>query len=737
MTADAVQKPDECSEPERPQSDGITTLQDLLDAVSGGKKDDREVAWAKIHRPEVTTALVDCWRFRTEEISMLLNTLEGIPGNAGRVRSLRNVIKRQAAEVARAESEDALSDMLDQATGLQLVSSSLASGAPPPSVVDPAVLDSLRVPRGFELAPNGVFRLSPGVDGNLRRTRIATAPILIVGRTEDVHTGEAKRQMVWRGPSGWCNQTVDRRTIMDAGRIVGLSAIEAPINSITGGQVVSYLSDFEAENSHRFPAVRSSSRMGWLGDGSFLLPDGCYSSKSDGLPYALTPPPGFDRAALGWRAGGEWATWVTGIELVRDSPLMMVAMYASVAAPLLQLLDLSGFIVDYSGETSGGKTTALRLSASVWGKPSESFPTAMYSWDATKVWIERMAGFLCNLPLILDETKRAKHPNIVRDIIYDFCQGQGRGRGAVEGARHTVSWRSIMLSSGESAAVSFSQDAGTRARVLSLKGRPLGDDPQIGGPKSEQLQAILANHYGHLGRRMILYLVGNREHHDAIRAVYHDTRDRYANLIGSAVGRRHAAHLAVLEVAAAIVHQLGVPEPTCEPFAYLLDMIEQAAYEADRPLTALQEVASWCVTNKTGFWGRHELSHGGTPRVPNGGWLGAWSPEDDWYYIAITIPALRQVLHEAGYRYDEIKDRWAERGWLVRSTNARGRSKPVRIAGSLARCYCLDRAAVEIAIAAGEVEQRAVSHERVESAIVDGNDPALDETAAVPAPAGE
>jgi uncharacterized protein (DUF927 family) len=249
--------------------------------------------------------------------------------------------------------------------------------------------------------------------------------------------------------------------------------------------------------------------MGWLSDGSFILPDVHYTPDQEPTNFALTPPPGLEQLAKGWNSAGTWNDWIEAIRMIQPYPYMMIAIYASAAAPLLTVLRLPGFVVDFSGETSGGKTTALRLSASVWGKPADSYPTAMYSWDATKVWIERTTGYLHNLPLILDETKRVRHPRMIRDVIYDFCQGQGRGRGSVDGTRSMSSWRSILISSGEGAATSFSQDAGTRARVLSLKGKPLGSDPEQGGKISEDVQMMLADNYGHLGRKVAHYLVSN------------------------------------------------------------------------------------------------------------------------------------------------------------------------------------------------------------------------------------
>ena len=673
-------------------------LQRAIDAAKKKDPDEKTDAWADIHKPESMSALADGWRFNTDTVSGLLSVLESIPGQVSRARSLRKAVQRLAEQQARRDAESVTP--VDN-TPSRSLADVLDGGAPPPSVVPHSTLQDLQVPRGYSISPAGVSKMGINLDGTVDNVRIASAPIFIVGRTEDVHSGEAKRQVVWRGPSGWCSRTLDRRTIMDTGRIVQLSSIEAPINSTIAAQIVTYLADFEAENQHRFPSIKSANRMGWLPNGGFLLSDGYYATsdaEKEKADYALTAPTGFERLSGGWQPKGEHATWLTGVELVTDSPLMMIALYASAAAPLLKILRISGFVVDFSGETSGGKTTALKFAASVWGRPAESYPTAMYSWDSTKVWIERTCGFLNNLPVILDETKRAKSPSIVRDVIYDFCQGQGRGRGSVDGTRATDSWQSVMISSGEGSATSFSEDAGTRARVISLKGKPLGNNPRHGGQTSEELQAILAENYGHLGRAIVRYLVGNHKHHDAIRAVFNDARNRYASMATTAVTRRMSSHIAALEVSAAIIHQLGVPQAECDPFGYLVDAAIQAGVEADRPLVALQDTLTWCATHKARFWGRNDKLSNGAALIPPAGWLGAWASEPSWEYIAISSVELRKFLASVGHHPGEVLERWDERGWLMRLENSTSRTRPVRLGGVQARCYCIRRHAANIAL---------------------------------------
>ena len=679
------------------QNPGIDILQRLLESLREGDAATQRAAWISIQDPNIMTSLAECWQSDNDTVDTLLITIGSIRGQATRARNLRSAVRNLSDSLVRRRSDDMLDELEENLAANLTLSSCFGNSGPPATIVSPDILDLLVSPRGFAIDAAGVYRLAASTEGDLVRTRIAAAPFFIAGRTSDVLTGEARLQAIWRGPAGWCSRVVSRRTLMDTSKLIGLADLEAPVSSMNLANLVSYLADFEAENRHRLSSLRSTPRMGWQPGGGFLLPESYYATADEAdEQLVLTPPAGFESMSKGWMTSGTWDGWLEAASLVSPYPHMHVAIYASVAAPLMKLLRLPGFVVDFSGETSGGKTTALRFAASVWGSPSENYPTAMYSWDATKVWIERTAGYLQNLPLLLDETKRAKHNGIVRDVIYDFCQGQGRGRGAVEGTRYTDSWQSILISTGEGAATDFSEDAGTRARVLSLKGKPLGSNPDIGGQISEETQAILADNHGHLGRRVIEYLVANQPRHNEIRAVYKEARDKYAHIATSAVARRHAAHLAALEIAAGITAQLGMASCDEDPFAFLIECQEAAGRDADRPLAAFQDMLSWCAANSARFHGRHEVTGHGVSRVPMHGWAGRWSKDQDWDEIQITTLTMREVLKNLGHHPAEILNRWADRNWIIVNPDGKSkRSRPVRIEGAIMRCYCISREAME------------------------------------------
>ena len=704
---DTYEKPDTVSE-------GLDALRMLQNQLSSSEKTNHLAAWAAIQRTETLSAMADAWVADESSVTNMLAVIEMVPGQVNRTKALRSALKRLVLERRRASLDRVIGVVQDNT--LISLGIALGAGAPPAEIIEPSQLDAFKVPRGYAVDPTGVFKLTVRDDGTSTSSRVATAPIFIAGRTQDVLNGSAKRKLVWRTPAGWTTRAFDRGVLMNGQKLIALADQDVPVTSNTSGALVEWLAEFEAENMHRFTASQAAGRMGWIKQGGvqgFLLPETFYTMKSTSEETVeMVPPNGLENVLEGWKPGGEWEEWLRAMEVMKPFTPMWVALYASAAAPLLDILGTPSFIVDFNGETSSGKTTAMRVGASVWGRPSDNAPTAMYSWDTTKVFVERICGFLCNLPVILDETKRAKDQKTVRDVIYDFANGQGRGRGNVDGIRQTSSWRTVMLTSGEAAATSFSQDGGTRARVLSITGKPMGNRTSEAGPAAEELTALLQQHHGHLGRKIIHYLVSIAEQHDQLRQIWKDTREHYASIARTPVTRRHAANLAAMHIAASIIHDsLDVPYPDEDPLGFCIEAVGKIEEEHDRPLAALIEVVSWCSANQHRFWGRHEVDNNNRPRIPHGGWAGAWDSRDDWRYIAILPTTLRDIVEPQGFHVEEIVDRWAERGWIMlserRSHNKTVRTKTIvtRVHGAPMRVYQVSRLAIESNV---EDEERGV-----------------------------
>ncbi|MEJ7341250.1 DUF927 domain-containing protein, partial [Staphylococcus epidermidis] len=85
---------------------------------------------------------------------------------------------------------------------------------------------------------------------------------------------------------------------------------------------------------------------------------------------------------------------------IKDLPMVMVMLYASLGSVLLYEFDIMPFIVELAGSTSTGKTFTLNLVASVWGTTDLTT-----TWSSTRNSIEAMAAFLNSFPMFKDDTR--------------------------------------------------------------------------------------------------------------------------------------------------------------------------------------------------------------------------------------------------------------------------------------------------------------------------------------------
>jgi len=559
--------------------------------------------------------------------------------------------------------------------------------------------EDMESPPGYNVGKEGVAHLKsyrlPSGDVAHHPELIAAAPIYITGRLLDVDTGEESLRLVWLRGGARQLLVVSRGKLMDARGIVELASVGFPVNSATAQEVVKYITAFEARNIERLPVEKVSSHLGWMGeDGEhgFLCGRELIAAEET-RPVAFKGASGGDeQVADGYRTSGTLDGWIAGISVVKDYPTALVDLYAAFVPPLLRIFRCSNFTVDTNGRTSTGKSTIMRLGASAVGDPER----IIHSWDTTRVGFERLASMNTDLPLFLDDTKQVKRPEAVGEVLYDHGNGRGRGRGNKDGLAQSATWRSVLQSTGEGAAVEYTKDAGVRGRVLTFKGMPFGSDNAR--EVVEQLNATVAQHYGHAFPLFVRYVVKHRAEWERWKSEYETLKAGFARDAKTAVAGRLAAYMAAVAYTAQLVHkafaEAGHPLEW-EYNAPLVTAWKAAAAEtgdAAVDIRALRDVYYWACQNRHNFWNAEAKGKEATYQyTPNGGWLGRWDDGDNWASITFQQLPLKQFLLLQGYRPDEVFDGWKTRGWLA--LDASGKNKLVRIGdgGAPVRCVVLRR----------------------------------------------
>lgn len=439
----------------------------------------------------------------------------------------------------------------------------------------------MRLPKGFALDREGTWEWNMGRDpfSGGSKQRVAHSPILISARFRNIETGAEALRIHWGRPDGWRALTVDRSVALDARRILELAGDGFPVFSDNARKLTKYLAEAEALNWSTLPTTHVSAHLGWQGRdgehgfvvGRALITSGGESietPRSLGLEGKVMPAScvsfrgltaGDEQIVDAYHAHGNKEEWVRAIAKLEHHPRVMVALYASFVPPLLTIIRCPNFIIDWAYRTSAGKTTLLRMAASVWGNPNENEPdAAMRSWDSTQVYIERAASILSGLPLILDETKRVKDPRVVASVLYEVATGQGRGRGNVKSTAGIRTWRTVLLSTGEAPVVSYTQDGGTRARCLEIRGAPFGKTNADTAKMVQELNLAIKANYGHAGVELVRWLTRHRSDWPRLEGEYQSLVRQYCQRAPAnsdpAVVSRLAQYAAALGLAAVYAH---------------------------------------------------------------------------------------------------------------------------------------------------------------------------------------
>ncbi len=593
-------------------------------------------------------------------------------------------------------------------------------------VPDAPVPSRAVVPAGWALSPSGVFEEKRRIDNETGEaevvlTRIAPVPIVITGRLRDVADGTESVRLEWPRDGRWIHVTVRRALIASARTLVDLADQGLPVTTNTASTLAQFLSDLEAANLDILPRAQVSATLGWQRSDSntpsFLW--GHTLLRAGMNPVTLgdldgVSPQQWDRQAIAFHGAdsgdiqvadafhteGTEDAWKAAIQHVSEYPRAMVALYGALTAPCLALLGAPNFIMDWAFTTSTGKTTALRMAASCWGNPDErEVSSVLGTWDVTRVWIERMSAVLNGLPLILDDTKRARHPKLVGQTLYDVASGRGRGRGTPRGMQRAGSWTTVLLSTGESPAVQFTQDGGTRARTITLWGGPFGRPSQETAQAVTRLDMALRQNYGHAGPLFVQWLLDHHDDWDGWQTLFRTTQSVYQERAAdNSVAVRFAGYFAAMETVAQLAHQaLDLPWNWAPILDTAWTTAVEESQEADRAAQALATVVTWAELNSSLFWGRHftdyDLAH-----VPPGGWAGKWDNADDWTVLGIAQQRITDVLTKSGWDSGEIDGlirTWRDREWLDTDNDRKRYAKRMRVGTESPRLVALRRTAID------------------------------------------
>lgn len=347
---------------------------------------------------------------------------------------------------------------------------------------------------GWVANQDGIFS-RPG-EGKI--VRVCYHPLFPVQVLTNIEDGMQRVKLVFRERGKWREILIPRSVIANKSKIVELASLGINVTSENAKDLVKFLSDIENFNTDIIGLGKSTSKLGWTPDGSFL--------PFDTSDYQFDAFDKFSTLVGAIREQGSEDAWYTLARKVRKSGRKEPNIYliASLASPLLKPLNLLPFFVNLWTDTGRGKTVALMLAASVWGNPAEG----QYLTDptSTKVAFEQRCQVLNNLPLMIDDLSKMNSGNLEEFVntIYFLCGGKGKDRSNVNlGLTSSSTWKNIILTNMERPLANETMRGGAINRILDIECEEGSFFMEGKRDKGKDVVELVKGNYGFAGRHFV------------------------------------------------------------------------------------------------------------------------------------------------------------------------------------------------------------------------------------------
>lgn len=398
-----------------------------------------------------------------------------------------------------------------------------------------------RAPRRNEHDPfivndKGVYFLGRDKDGRELAPLWLCSRLEVVARTRDTDGGGWGFLLSFADPAGRPREwAMPARMLSGDGGEYRAALLNLGLQIATSATARNRLTEYLQT---RQPAALATctERCGWhpAGDGAvYVLPDVTIGATTERVVHQVDGP-----TQKTFRQRGDVAAWREriGALCVGNSRAVLIVS-AMFAAPLLRAAGVDSGGLHLKGDSSCGKTTLLKLAASVNGAP-----TYLQRWRTTANALELTAAAHCDAGLILDELGQVD-PREAGESAYLLANEQSKGRASRSAAlRPRLSWRLLFLSAGETGLADHMQEAGKRTRVgqevrmvdvRADAGAGLGVFENLHGRASgaalaDELVRAAANTYGAPGFAWLQWLAAHwqglgkrvRERMDVLRAAW-------------------------------------------------------------------------------------------------------------------------------------------------------------------------------------------------------------------------
>ena len=310
----------------------------------------------------------------------------------------------------------------------------------------------------FHLLESGLYYIEQSKEDEYKR--YISSPIRVLAQTRDTTNNAWGRLLEWHDADGVKHtQALSMELFQSDGVELRKALAYQGVIIAPDGRARNLLQSYLMS----FPTTQRAlcvDRVGWHDD-VFVLPNQQIGQheNDDLIVYQTTQ--GIDS---NYQSKGTLEQWQQGISIpLATHSKLVVALSSAFAGQLLAPLEQqTGAGVHFKGQSSKGKTTALYVGCSVWGKPSNYCKT----WKSTGNALEHTAYIHNDGFLALDEIGEVANPKELGNIAYMLANGKGKARLTKQiTAKPSYTWKVILLSTGEKSLKEIMQENGQKTKL--------------------------------------------------------------------------------------------------------------------------------------------------------------------------------------------------------------------------------------------------------------------------------
>lgn len=476
----------------------------------------------------------------------------------------------------------------------------------------------------------GVRKCKRTPDGGSTWDVASPIPIMPTELYENIDTGTEKIRIAFYKNDSWRSLVCERVTVASNVKIIELANVGIEVTSESAKFLVKYISEMVALNMGVIPRYKSTSHLGWI--------------KKDFMPYDTNVK--FDGETENKHifeavsAAGDYSIWLEHIKELRKNQIFRIALDTAFAAPLIRSVGALPFITHLWGGTGVGKTVVLTAAASIWGNPASG--KMLRTLNMTEYAMLSASAFLGDICFVGDElqTVKTKWDNFDK-LIMTLCEGQDRARMSFNKSLPVGNWSCSYLFSGEEPITYDSSGGGVKNRVIEIQcSTPLISD-------GNKTASLVRENYGYAGKHFI----------DIIKQ--QDLRETYRSLQKQVMEASKTTEKQAMAMALIL----------------LADGLTSTLMFRDNPINA-DDVAQYLISSST--VDTSERSHEfiinhiaqNASRFSQDAIGEEWGRIND-FDVLINKNILQRELKAAGFEFDAIKSKWAEKGYLIQNSTGR------------------------------------------------------------------